>query len=187
MEEAKRLMANLQNSTSHQKHLKKDKQKNHNVTIVYDKYRFYRSIFIPKIGFLFVSLPPGPEIKYRVSHIHARLLFSVGFLSGVRGLSHHYWILFCPAQIFLNQSLILVNIWQGCEHGFRIGFENPIGKRVLVFSEQSVLHYLGSICAPNLRNFCWYSQNWAKMCRFIILRNSVLVHARSTKACSNLH
>ena len=27
-----------------------------------------RSIFIPKIGFIFVSLPPGPKIKYRVSH-----------------------------------------------------------------------------------------------------------------------
>ena len=32
-----------------------------------------RSIFIPKIGFIFVSLPPGPKIKYRVSHFHGGL------------------------------------------------------------------------------------------------------------------
>ena len=32
-----------------------------------------RSIFIPKIGFIFVSLPPGPKIKYRVSHFHKGL------------------------------------------------------------------------------------------------------------------
>ena len=32
-----------------------------------------RSIFIPKIGFIFVSSPPGPKIKYRVSHFHEGL------------------------------------------------------------------------------------------------------------------
>ena len=41
-----------------------------------------RSIFIPKIGFIFVSLPPGPKIKYRVSHFHEGLALVLVFNCG---------------------------------------------------------------------------------------------------------
>ena len=87
------------------------------------------SIFIPKIGCLFVSLPPGPEIKYRVSHIHARLLLVVVFKwgAGFTFFQNCTYLL-----LFSHQSKICLwsrkDLAGEVNNGFRLGangFGNP--------------------------------------------------------------